>query len=161
MFKKKEKINTQEVFDSLLFSFEKDIVTNSSVTFKLSTVSSGKSHLYFIITLKYPEAYKDKSIILFEPETHKATIPYFKQQLDSEGKVDSYILILKEFLDNARRLEIRPTDDNRHVNYVIEAETLDFKVILTFYESDMYPSVSKYIINTAAESIYKKTMKGK
>lgn len=160
MFKKREKIDKQEVFDSLLFSFEKSASDATTITFRLASTENMKSHLKFSITVNDIMKYKDNPIILFEPESHKPTIPFFKQQLDSDGKVVSFILVLKEFLENANSLVIESLKNKDHVLYHITSECDDFTTELSFYESDMYPSVSKYIINTTADAIYKKAMKG-
>lgn len=172
MFKKKEKINAQEVFDSLLFSFDLEKMGDTYIRFKLLSESDKHNSMRFTISSMELSGDRNKAKI-FDKEKDYAPMlfPCFRVQV-KDDEVVSYILMLKDFLDNTSHIEMEIVgQEHKSVHYKISSyyhvniQNKDlgeissrFKLELEYHESDVYPSVSKYIINTASDAMYKKTL---
>ena len=149
---KKDKISNKEAFDSLLLSFESYQSTNpDEELFKMVCAADSKNSTFLAIERR------NKDVELFVD--HVPYIPYFKEHVGSDGNVISYILSLKDFINDAMELTIGLQGDAvKSANYQIISHFKDVTIRLFFKESDMYPSISKYITSTTADAIYKKTL---
>lgn len=164
MFKKKEKIEKKESFDSLLLPFNKEMDTNIAARFRMSS-NDNKCNVTLNIFKEIVDELdnSDESIVtqLFDKNNHDSRLSYFKESINEKGEVFFYVLILKDFLENAKEIKIILSEidnGNKFMDYCIKTYYDDLTIQLSFRESDMYPSVVKYIIDTTTEAMYKKTL---
>ena len=166
MFKKKEKIKKKEVYDSILLAFKLEADDSTITEFKLNSEDNNCHVEFSICDLDKPvldRKKNERSIIdeIFDEKTHESKLPFLKQSITSEGEVMHYVLILKEFLNYSHAIEIHLVDDKKekpYIEYFITSVYDKYMTHITFQENDMYPSVVKYIIDTATEAMYKKTL---
>ena len=140
--KKKENIEQSEVFDARVFSFKK----------------SDKELEDYILDL---EGINNKHMKLFVNNSNKCdlqdTLPSF---IKRDG--NNFVLILSEFLNYSYIMSATSceTESEKYVEYRICTRNSYIECVLEFRESDVYPSVSKYITDKALDAIYKNTCKG-
>lgn len=153
--KKKKKISEEEAFDSLLFPFRLDVSDTTDKTELNFIYNSGSSSMRLIIdTLNDDNNFEpllDGKIHLF----HK-----FKGLDDAANETTEYALVVKDFLNCATGLNVFLEHDKNRVCYCISAECENYLIYLMYYDSDMYPSVSKYMVSKASNGIYQNAVKG-
>ena len=85
--------------------------------------------------------------------TESAQLPPFVKE---NGII--FVLSLPEFLDCAHDLKV--TSFGNYISYQIISYYQNTYISLEFRESDVYPSMSKFITDRALSAIYKNTCKG-
>ena len=157
--KKKNKINAEEAFDSLMFPFIIDKPVDSDSNTIIFRYSSGGSNIGFSIDKESDESFD---------AVYNGGIPFihvFSKNGNNNEVSHEYALSIREFLDYCNAFTVtlvgEPNDDKQFILYMINCKYKKYKMYFSFHESDMYPSVVKYIINKASEGIYKNLIKGK
>ena len=159
MFKRKKKISESEAYDSLLLPFVVDSLDDV-------VIDSGEEGSSQELLIKFNYSAETKSKIRFTAivkDTYaicNEDIPFI-HKMDNKEK-EEYALVLKTFLEFAKSIYIMTTTDGKSVEYIVHSEFNNGDIYeLSFFDSDMYPSVVNYIVNNASTGIYKNALKGK
>ena len=159
--RKKRKISKEELLDTIILAFKYHNTTkgdefdSSSTIYHFNTIE--KSKISFTLSGKYMYAKNtlDSGGINFIKVTNA---------LDSEGKnIMIYHMNITEFLKycDTFNAAVVPSDRNDGKNVIKYTFHITYNTIgmtLTTYETELYSSVQKHLINTALNAIYSKSL---